>query len=764
MGITVNDHESLLLEVRHEIHPAGTIMIEAGVGCIRLINAVVTEGVHGAVDNILSGDLSAVNDVVGIVQPAVGSHNAVNIGLAIGEVTAEDLAAAVGALQNAINNLVFMAGRRNGGAPYKDRAAAGGGVTIVPLFILGYAGTAGTEYAADITIFGTGSSLVLCFACGMEVPAALIVLQEVFLLLSRSQFAPPATDLTLGIHLDLITGEHLGSTIRILDLTGQRVDDDVIVMTNKFLPAFIGVIHAIAIEVAVATGRRNISGVFLFLKLPGLNRNGNNRLFSGCFYFAGACDGDIRKILACDISGIRSCKAIQRFHVLEHPLVHIVQIQRQGNALNIFHVLSHHVNPILRTGRHQSRIGLRRNPDVRVIVCSLYIDLPNDGGIVARLVANCELNGMHTILQLSRINGHGLAVKFTADFVAIDIRLSGSTIKTGCIYESSIFRDINAETNALVICNRCSIALIVQILVFSRDRLNIFHLSKNRSFSVFTSLRIIDSHIVNKEGIDTRNTRSSLPVVFATGTTAQLTRNLNSRTSSCSRIIDIKRLILAQGNTVILANINGTIYPTRLLEIQSVSIIDGVAVDSDCFTVLYAGKAEPNSCAYRILGDIHPHANPLRVFVGDSFTGPTHCYADPVQGRIGGIRVNRTRRGAVVNHTVFSGCCICFVNIVIEARLGMRSILSLLKMLYIPTIAKAIFKVPNHFGCLTKDNIHRSSHFGVMDKRRKNSSAGYSQIFCCSQLVAIQCTHVVVREGYGKVRSLTDYIINIVCS
>ena len=119
-----------------------------------------------------------------------------------------------------------------------------------------------------------------------------------------------------------------------------------------------------------------------------------------------------------------------------------------------------------------------------------------------------------------------------------------------------------------------------------------------------------------------------------------------------------------------------------------------------------------------------------------------------------------------MNHTG-SGCYgIAFKNIIIRIKTGfsMIAILSLLKMLYIPTIAKAVFKIPNYFRCLAEYYLHSCGNIGIVGQGSRDGTAGNRKILCCGDHVSVQGTHIVVIKLNFKVRSLTYNFINIVCS
>ena len=315
VGVAVNYNEALLLEVRHEVHPTVAVVIEAGISEIGLIYAVFVKGAHDAVDKELTGYLNAVDKVIGILKPTVCNHNAVNVGLTVGIFAVEKLITAFASKLTVSVYYVIVAVCGNDGTPIENCAAAFMSVTFMTLLFHGHTRTTDTEYTADITLFGTSSSLILCNACGMEMPAALIILKEVFLLPIGGN-APPTTDLTLGINLDLVTGEHLGSVIGKFNKTCQGINNDIVIVPYKFIPTFVRVVHTVSVQIVIAADRRNVSGILIFLELPSLNGNGNKHIFTGCFYVTGTFNCNIRNVFFCNIRGIGCGKTIQGNHAV----------------------------------------------------------------------------------------------------------------------------------------------------------------------------------------------------------------------------------------------------------------------------------------------------------------------------------------------------------------------------------------------------------------------------------------------------------------
>ena len=273
---------------------------------------------------------------------------------------------------------------------------------------------------------------------------------------------------------------------------------------------------------------------------------------------------------------------------------------------------------------------MRYKPDISIVVFSLYVDFSDYGSIVACHIASSKLNGMDTVFQLGSGNRYRLSVKRIFNFVSVNICLNGIAIKTGSIYIFSILSNVYRKTNAVIVGNGSAVALIIKILVFGRNRLNILNLTKDRSISIVTSFGIIYGKIIQKECVHTGNTGGSLPVVFAGGTAVKLTAYFYAGAAACRRFCRIPRLVLIKRNTVITTNVYRTVSPTGFLKIHRITVGDGVRINRDFFSILGTGNAESYSHTYGILGEIYPNTDRFCVFKGYCFARPTHRSAKPV--------------------------------------------------------------------------------------------------------------------------------------
>ena len=390
----------------------------------------------------------------------------------------------------------------------------------MPKLFLSYAGAAHAEHTILVTSFRTGGFFTLSLACNMQMPAALALKMN----LIRCRNTPPGANLLFGIYLNDITRETFGCAICEEYLAGQRIDDDVKIRCHILLPDFIRVVHTVAVQVVVTAGRGIITGIILFLPLPGLNGDRSQNSFAGSRNLTGACNSQMQQVFACKIGGIGYFKAGQRLDMIGQPEVDIVQIEGQGDFIDLFNIFSNDIDPILRTGKYQICIRLGSYSD-SCILTGLNIDLADDRRIVAGLIANCKLDSMDTLGQLNTVNGKNLAIKVALDLNTVDISTGAGSIQTGRIH-AICFVNLYTKTKLVVCSNGCLFTLIIQVFLLAGDRLNIGNLTKDRGLAVITSAGVVDGQIINIESIDALNTGSCGPVIFTAAAAVQLAGQL----------------------------------------------------------------------------------------------------------------------------------------------------------------------------------------------------------------------------------------------
>ena len=238
-------------------------------------------------------------------------------------------------------------------------------------------------------------------------------------------------------------------------------------------------------------------------------------------------------------------------------------------------------------------------------------------------------------------------------------------------------------------------------------------------------------------------TGSCHPVILTARTAVELTTKLN--TEACVSVVVIYVLefgSLFKKDRVVFTDIYRTITPAGFLKIQRIAIVYGIGIYAGLLPVLNASQHESDCRAYGILGEIYPSTDRLNIVILHCFVCPNHSCACPVKGCVCIITVNSACAFTIMNHACLGSYCLRINNDVVVRRcLCDRPVLSLLKLLNIPVVAKAILEIIEDIGCLAEHNIHRRSYGSVMNESRYDRTTLYRMILGCGNLVAVKRTH-----------------------
>ncbi len=426
---------------------------QAGVLDLTGANAVVAKVIVVAIHGLDAGELHAVS-IVAVLVPADDSH-AVSVGLAISVLTIEQLAAA--ALQNAVHDLIAVAGSRNGGAPFNDR------VTDI------------AEGAAGVAVLSTGRCLIGNGFSGVDVPALLVGIIAIGI-----QLGVVAVD--LRDHFNGSHGEGAAGAIGVADSAAVHAQLNVHRPNNLSGPQLFG----------------GLILVLLVLSQAGFP-SANGKLCQRCS--AGSCHitsaGNNHNCIVCLIVIlIGGSEALSNDHVIQLPLADGVQIQSHGNGLDLLNIGGVQVHPVDRTDQQLGCIGGSRNQrhTCHVGIC-FHSDIAGAGGLVAHIVADLKGNSVDTVSQHCISNGDHTVLHGAGNFHAIDVCLCGCFIQPGVVVLLGIFLHAYAEAD-----NITGHGLSVEHSTFSHTHLSILDAVKNGGFSVINRGGIVDGNVVEIEG------------------------------------------------------------------------------------------------------------------------------------------------------------------------------------------------------------------------------------------------------------------------
>ena len=288
---------------------------------------------------------------------------------------------------------------------------------------------------------------------------------------------------SFGVNLNLGACECIGCAVDKFDFAAN--DGSTYVNGPNFIAFSVFGIHPNVITRSV----RNYCG-----KFPCSHGHGNEHSLSRRIVFTGAGNGNGRDVLVRVGNNVRSGEALRDFHVVEFPFAYVVKVNICADGLNLFDIRRNKVYIINRTEEDivECRV-VRGKFNCGYAGIRFYIDLTDNRGIIALLVANREFNGVNSVRENAVRNGHNAALDCAGNFNAVHIRFCGGFVKSCCIV---FYQICNHRTERNIVIGRFG--------NFSSDERNrIAHtgrcptnITEHRSVSVIYRGRIINCYIV----------------------------------------------------------------------------------------------------------------------------------------------------------------------------------------------------------------------------------------------------------------------------
>ena len=484
VGVAVDDDKALLLEVGLIVSPADTIMIEAGKCEVGQIHTVFIEGAHHTVDEVRTGQLYAVHKIISFnavdFEPAIGSRNAVNIGLTIGVYTVEQLAAAFTG-QHVVNKHIVVAGCRNSSAPLNYGTASIVGVTFVSEVLNRTAGTTNTEHTTGIAGGGAGSSQILSLAGGMNMEAPLVL--SVCVCVIAIHF---------GLNHSFICREGDGATIHVGHDASFSANDQTVVSGAVGIPHGVGGQDVVLILLGGIIGDVVLANTAVIK--PALCSPNTDRQLSqdGGIGNLGASagKGDHGVIVFVDV--ILGLETVSDFHAFQFPIIDIVKIDGGSHGINRCQIVGDQVEPVNGIGRQHLVRGGNLQTD-----CALFcIDdqLADDVADIALVVADLHNQSMDTVIQVQIGNSDG-AVDSNCNVcivqLTIDIQLDGVAVQTGGIGLGRILIGLCHQIDG-VLCDGLT-GNFVAFTIFIGN----FHAGEVGILTIDGGIRIVNSDVIN---------------------------------------------------------------------------------------------------------------------------------------------------------------------------------------------------------------------------------------------------------------------------
>ena len=708
--------------MRITVNAARFVIEQAGV--FALAYAVFIEAVVYAVYFLNAGKLNTIS-IVAIFDPAL-CNLAIDIIDSVNFAVKFCTAVLTGAIYIAVS------GCGNGCAPIYNR------LTYI------------TVSSAGVACFAASCCLICNCCCGVDmtaVPCCLI--SHTFFGLYHELLDSPS----LGIAVNLFTSKGLScavgqgySTLLDADFHG---DPPVLVLALK---PCVGVFVAFFKYTSAANLASNI------VQLPNADRDGNQGLLTGQLGLTGLRDGQMQDLIG-SIIGVSSRKALGYFHVIQLPLVHAVEVQSRSYRLNIGDVSSNNIHIIERTEENTIQRCIVRNDLHTGLLTRGNIHLANNGGVVALLIADGELDGMLACGENSAaIHSNGAVAVSAGNLVAVHIGLGGRCIDTGSVGLFGVLRHHCGEVNCVVgngsaICQGSGVGHAVSRIVHARE---------DWSFTIFHNGGIVHSDIINVDGEVAVDVGVLLGIVVV-------------RRAVTIRDVELHAVIaITPHSTGVLAEIAGQVVPAGLIERvhhtgAASSIIHDIAGDGSAGNIYGSilvdrgnGVQYPAGPKANILvRNVNPHTKALcanqRAVAFLSLHRRTEQCGHHKSGflRIGVVNIDAQRIVTVVNLTIFR---------ISNKSVAVGQVVIITGVSGLKATGRAVLKVEENLGPLAKRQGCFGSQVGIY-KLRSNGGTGHAgRLLACRKAQAADRTGSLILQREGEVIGIShDFIQPVGC-
>ena len=687
-------------------------------------HAVLAEVVVVTVDLLQAGQGHAVH-IVGLAVPAL-QQDAVGIALAV-QLAGEQLAAD-GALHHAVRQLIAVAGGGNGGAPLHHGAAH---------LAVG---------AAGVAVLGAGGRLVGQGLGGMgvaAVPGGLVILT--LLRLDHELLNGPC----LGIAENILAGKRFGPAV----CKGHKplLHADL----HGHPPVFVIVLEP-AVGILVALFKDLIGAADPaadVVQLPDADGDGDQSLLALEVGLAGPGNGQGQDLIRLLIV-IGHLKALGHHHVIKLPLVHAVQIQRGGHGLNIGNIVRHHIHIVERTEENavQGRI-VGDHPDLGRLAAGDR-GVPDQGGVVALLVADGELDGVLTRSQgHAVVDGDRSVAEGAGNRVAVDIGAGGRAVDTGGIGLPGIVRHCGGKVHRVIGNGRT----IVQDGRIGHGGSRIGRTGEYRSLAIVHRRGVIQGDIIQIDREVAVDIGVFLCIVVVAGAVAVGDIELHGIVA------------VVPGQALILAQVAGDIVPAGLAEgvhhaRSAGSSVHRVAGDGFfghgvCAVLvdLSDGEQDPSYPeAHILVRDIDPCADGLDAGIighvtvsGRATVQSRHLIAGLLA--VGVVNVDPQGIAAAADLAVFRRC---------HKGAALGQIIVILGIAGVESVGGAVLEVEDHLGPLAQLDLGGGGHVRS-DDRCRDSAFGDAAV-TGGEVKAVDGAHAGVAQGKAHVLGLDLHLVEAV--
>ena len=548
----------------------------------------------------------------------------------------------------------------------------------------------------------------------------------------------------LGIHMELLIGEGAGAAVHMGDLTHVNIHLHILCPELVSSPVGLGGVAGyldVSIEVDDTDGQLCQNSI------------------AGLGIDAGASDSDGGGVcLLCD--GILSREAVSQIHVVQLPVVDVIQVNHSGDRLDGLDVGGLQVHPVDGAEGDSVQSSISWNHlDGGSIVAGLDLDHTDDHGLVACVVADLKLHAVITVCH-SGIGGHHATRKGGRNFNAVNVNLSSCRIQAGSIVQGNIVLvGILLGGGISHSHGQC------QFVAGSGDHITLNQsgtidvgLIENGVLSVLNSLGVVNSEVIQIVGVVAVDRAVLCPQHVVDGLMEYNGQEeLTLLASHTVAGIFIILLVCLQRNFTEGTDIHGQVMPAGLVDIV-VNILgfhqtDHVVGVKDAVAVGVGLVVSLNPALNVVLRDIEPEANGAGILQCDGFA--VHTQTDPgVLLRVGvlGMQAVGLQTHGVVAVMNLAVGAVCQGQSQLVIPVG--SVLTVVD--YIPDIdiCLAALEVPENLGGLAQIQLDSGSKARIGNQSSGNRTGQIlgSVLFIHSDKAqAVKSAQRLVGGGEGNV-------------
>ena len=310
-------------------------------------------------------------------------------------------------------NLVVVSGSEDGCSPFYRRVASI------------------AESSTRVSVFRTGGSFIL--ECYGSVNVGRAVCGKVLLIHICH------TGVHFRINVELLVGEGARATVDVSDKA--EVDVHLHILSPEGIGGPIGFCRI--------TGSLDVG-----IEIKNTDRELGKDCRAGFIVITGTGDGDSSRIGFC-VYGVLCGEAISKLHIIELPMVYVIEVDNGFNRLNSFDSICLEIHPVNRAEGDSVKSCIRGNELQRGILNSRFnLDNTDNYRLVAYLIRYFELNTMITVRNNDAVCRKNATRESRFNLNTVDIYFSGIGIQAGNVINSiGVLICINQEV-LILDCSR----------------------------------------------------------------------------------------------------------------------------------------------------------------------------------------------------------------------------------------------------------------------------------------------------------------------